>query len=200
MAAALTVLIRWPISDRDEQRNTFWTKDTMAVRKIITPPDPLLKKPSLLVEEVDDSVRELVQDMFDTMYAAPGIGLAAVQIGVPLSVIVMDTARDDEEPRPLALINPQIVWASEETRAQEEGCLSVPDIYDEVERPAEVRVRYLDLDGNEQERHFTDLDATCVQHEIDHTKGILFIDHLGRLKRERYLKKVIKKARQMQEA
>ncbi|WP_038034965.1 peptide deformylase [Thermopetrobacter sp. TC1] len=172
----------------------------MAVRKIITPPDPLLKKPSLLVKEVDDSIRELVRDMFDTMYAAPGIGLAAVQIGVPLSVIVMDTAREEEEPRPLALINPQIVWASEETRAQEEGCLSVPDIYDEVERPAEVRVRYLDLDGKEQEKHFTGLDATCVQHEIDHTKGILFIDHLGRLKRERYLKKVIKKARQMQEA
>ncbi len=172
----------------------------MAVRKIITPPNPLLKQPSLKVAEVDDRIRALVQDMFDTMYDAPGIGLAAVQIGEPLAVIVMDTAGKDEEPRPLALINPEVVWASEEVREYEEGCLSVPEIYDKVVRPAEVRVRYLDLDGKEQERTFTGLDATCVQHEIDHTKGILFIDHLGRLKRERYLKKVIKKARQMQEA
>jgi peptide deformylase len=172
----------------------------MAVRKIITPPNPLLKQPSLKVEEVDDRIRALVQDMFDTMYDAPGIGLAAVQIGEPLAVIVMDTAGKDEEPRPLALINPEVVWASDELREYEEGCLSVPEIYDKVVRPAEVRVRYLDLDGREQERLFTGLDATCVQHEIDHTKGILFIDHLGRLKRERYLKKVIKKARQMQEA
>jgi len=172
----------------------------MAVRKIITPPNPLLKQPSLKVTEVDDRIRALVQDMFDTMYDAPGIGLAAVQIGEPLAVIVMDTAGKDEEPRPLALINPEVVWASEEMREYEEGCLSVPEIYDKVVRPAEVVVRYLDLDGKEQERTFTGLDATCVQHEIDHTKGILFIDHLGRLKRERYLKKVIKKARQMQEA
>jgi len=172
----------------------------MAVRKIITPPNPLLKQPSLKVTEVDDRIRALVQDMFDTMYDAPGIGLAAVQIGEPLAVIVMDTAGKDEDPRPLALVNPEVVWASEEMHEYEEGCLSVPDIYDKVVRPAEVVVRYLDLDGNAQERTFKGLDATCVQHEIDHTKGILFIDHLGRLKRERYLKKVIKKARQMQEA
>ncbi len=172
----------------------------MAIRKIITPPDPLLKKPSMLVAEVDDSIRELVRDMFDTMYDAPGIGLAAVQVGVPLSVVVMDTAGEGEEPRPLALINPEVVWTSDEQREYEEGCLSVPEIYDTVVRPAEVRVRYLDLDGREQERTFSGMDATCVQHEIDHTKGILFIDHLGRLKRERYLKKVIKKAKQAQEA
>jgi len=168
----------------------------MAIRKIITPPNPLLKKPSLLVSEVDDNIRRLVQDMFETMYEAPGIGLAAVQVGEPVSVIVMDTAKEGEEPRPLALINPQVVWSSEEEREHEEGCLSVPDIYDTVTRPAEVRVRYLDLAGKEQERMFTGMDATCVQHEIDHTKGILFIDYLGRLKRERIIKKIVKKARQ----
>ncbi len=172
----------------------------MAIRKIITPPNPLLKKPSLLVEEVDGRIRALVNDMFETMYDAPGIGLAAVQVGEPLSVIVMDTAKEDEEPRPRALINPRIVWAAEEEREYEEGCLSVPDIYDKVVRPARVKVRYLDLDGQPREEEFADMDATCVQHEIDHTKGILFIDYLGRLKRERYLKKVIKKAKQAQEA
>ncbi len=172
----------------------------MTIRKIITPPNKLLKQPSLLVEQVDDSIRALVRDMFETMYEAPGIGLAAVQVGEPLAVIVMDTAREDEEPRPRALINPRVVWASQEEREYEEGCLSVPDIYDTVVRPAEVKVRYLDLDGKEREETFTGMDATCVQHEIDHTKGILFIDYLGRLKRERYLKKIIKKARQAQEA
>ena len=172
----------------------------MAIRKIITPPNPLLKKPSLLVEEVDGRIRALVDDMFETMYDAPGIGLAAVQVGEPLSVIVMDTAKEDEEPRPRALINPRIVWAAEEEREYEEGCLSVPDIYDKVIRPARVKVRYLDLDGKPREEEFADMDATCVQHEIDHTKGVLFIDYLGRLKRERYLKKVIKKAKQAQEA
>ncbi len=170
----------------------------MAIRKIITPPNPLLRQPSLKVAEVDDNIRQLIRDMFDTMYDAPGIGLAAVQVGEPLAVIVMDTANreEGEEPRPLALINPEVVWASEQKATWQEGCLSVPDIYDEVERPAEVRVRYLDENGQEQERHFTGLDAICVQHEIDHTKGILFIDYLSRLKRERYLKKVIKKAQQ----
>jgi len=170
----------------------------MAIRKIITPPDPLLRQPSLKVTQVDDNVRALVRDMFDTMYAAPGIGLAAVQIGEPLAVVVMDihSGDKDKEPRPLALINPEVVWTSDEQVEFEEGCLSVPQIYDKVVRPAEVRVRYLDEEGREQERHFTGLEATCVQHEIDHTKGILFVDYLGRLKRDRYLKKVIKRARQ----
>jgi len=172
----------------------------MAIRKIITPPNSLLKKPSLLVDSVDDTIRALIDDMFETMYDAPGIGLAAVQVGEPLAVIVMDTSADDEEKRPKALINPQVVWSSEEEREYEEGCLSVPDIYDTVIRPAAVKVRYLDGNGVEREELFEGMDATCVQHEIDHTKGILFIDHLGRLKRERYLKKVIKKAKQAQEA
>ncbi len=170
----------------------------MAIRKIITPPNPLLRQPSLKVAQVDDTIRALIRDMFDTMYDAPGIGLAAVQIGEPLCVIVMDihSGEKDKEPRPIALINPEVVWESEQRATWQEGCLSVPEIYDEVERPAEVKVRYLDEQGNEQERHFTGLEAICVQHEIDHTKGILFVDHLSRLKREKYLKKVIKRAKQ----
>ncbi len=170
----------------------------MAVRKIITPPNPLLRQPSLKVAEVDDTIRALIADMFDTMYDAPGIGLAAVQIGEPLAVIVMDIHSGDaeKEPRPLALINPEVVWSSDNRVTYQEGCLSVPEIYDEVERPAEVRVRFLDEQGNEQERLFGGLEAICVQHEIDHTKGILFVDHLSRLKREKYLKKVIKRAKQ----
>ncbi len=170
----------------------------MAIRKIITPPNPLLKQPSLKVQEVDDGIRQLIRDMFDTMYAAPGIGLAAVQVGEPLSIIVMDihSGEKDKEPRPIAMINPEIMWTSDRIVPHQEGCLSVPDIYDEVERPAEVQVRWLDELGNRQERLFTGLEAVCVQHEIDHTKGILFLDHLSRLKRERYLKKVIKRAQQ----
>ena len=170
----------------------------MAIRKIITPPNPLLRQPSLKVAQVDDTIRALIRDMFDTMYDAPGIGLAAVQVGEPLSVIVMDihSGDADKEPRPIALINPGVVWESESRATYQEGCLSVPEIYDEVERPAEVKVRYLDEQGNEQERHFTGLEAVCVQHEIDHTKGILFVDYLSRLKREKYLKKVIKRAKQ----
>ncbi|HHN67909.1 MAG TPA: peptide deformylase [Thermopetrobacter sp.] len=167
----------------------------MAIRKIITPPDPLLREKSLRVTQVDDDVRALIRDMFDTMYAAPGIGLAAVQVGEPLAIIVMDPAGENEEPRPKALINPQIVWKADELREYEEGCLSVPEVYDKVVRPAEVRVRYLDEQGEEREELFRGMEATIVQHEIDHTRGILFVDYLGRLKRERYLKKVIKKAR-----
>ena len=171
----------------------------MAVRKIITPPNPLLKQPSLKVQEVDEGIRRLIGDMFDTMYAAPGIGLAAVQVGEPLAVIVMDihSGDKDKEPRPFAMVNPEVVWASEETVTCQEGCLSVPDIYDEVERPAQVRVRWLDEEGRGREQLFTGMEAVCVQHEIDHTKGVLFIDYLSRLKRERYLKKVIKRAQQM---
>ncbi len=170
----------------------------MAIRKIITPPNPLLKQPSLKVQEVDDNIRALIRDMFDTMYAAPGIGLAAVQVGEPLSIIVMDihSGDKDKEPRPYAMINPEVVWASDNKVTYQEGCLSVPDVYDEVERPAEVKVRWLDEQGNEREQLFTGLEAVCVQHEIDHTKGILFVDYLSRLKRERYLKKVIKRAQQ----
>ena len=167
----------------------------MAVRDIIKLPEPILKTVSAPLGAVTEEVRRLVRDMFDTMYAAPGIGLAAVQIGVPKRLVVTDVAKDDAPKSPLCFVNPEIVWRSEETTEYEEGCLSIPEFYDKVVRPAEVRVRYMDLDGEEQMLHCTGLLATCIQHEIDHINGILFIDHLTRLKRERIVKKFIKAAK-----
>ena len=167
----------------------------MAVRDIIKLPEPILKTVSTPVPAVTEEVRALIADMLDTMYAAPGIGLAAVQIGVPKRIVVSDIAKDDEPKSPMCFINPEMVWRSEETTDYEEGCLSIPEVYDKVVRPAEVRVRYLDRDGAEQEMHCTGLLATCIQHEIDHLNGILFIDHLSRLKRDRIVKKFIKAAK-----
>jgi peptide deformylase len=167
----------------------------MAVRDIIKLPDPILKSVSAPVPAVTDEVRGLVRDMLDTMYAAPGIGLAAVQIGVPRRIVVIDVARDDEPKAPKCFINPEIVWRSEETAEYEEGCLSIPEFYDKVVRPAEVQVRYMDLDGEEQAIDCSGLLATCIQHEIDHVNGVLFIDHLTRLKRDRIVKKFIKAAK-----
>ena len=167
----------------------------MAVRDIVKLPDPILKTASAPVPAVTDEVRALVTDMFDTMYAAPGIGLAAVQVGVRKRIVVTDVAKDDEPKAPMCFINPEIVWRSEETTEYEEGCLSIPEVYDKVVRPAEVRVRYMDLEGEEQAIHCTGLLATCIQHEIDHVNGVLFIDHLGRLKRDRIVKKFIKAAK-----
>lgn len=164
----------------------------MALREILTVPHPVLKQVSQPVAGVDDDLRALMDDMLETMYAAPGIGLAAVQIGVPKRVIVMDLAREGEEPRPRYYVNPEITWRSEETLPYEEGCLSVPEIYDEVERPARVKLRYLDYDGNAVEEEAEGLYAVCVQHEMDHLEGVLFIDHLSRLKRERAVKQVKK--------
>jgi peptide deformylase len=133
--------------------------------------------------------------MLETMYAAPGIGLAAIQIGVPKRVIVMDIARQDDPPAPRHFINPEILWASEETVPYEEGCLSVPEIYDEVERPARVKLRYLDYNGEQVEEDAEGLFAVCIQHEMDHLEGVLFIDYLSRLKREQAVKKVKKLAK-----
>ena len=168
----------------------------MSVRRILTVDNradlAVLKGKSLPVEGVDDALRALMDDMLETMYAAPGIGLAAVQIGEPTRVIVMDLAREGEEPRPRYYVNPEIVWASEETAPYEEGCLSVPEVYDEVERPARVRLRYLDYQGNAVEEEADGLFAVCIQHEMDHLEGVLFIDHLSRLKRERAVAKVKK--------
>ena len=168
----------------------------MSVRRILTVDNradlAVLKAKSLPVEGVDDALRALMDDMLETMYAAPGIGLAAVQIGEPKRVIVMDLAREGEEPRPRYYVNPEIVWASEETAPYEEGCLSVPEVYDEVERPARVRLRYLDYQGNAVEEEADGLFAVCIQHEMDHLEGVLFIDHLSRLKRERAVAKVKK--------
>ena len=171
----------------------------MAIRDIIVLPDKQLRLVSKPVESVTSQVRNLADDMFETMYDAPGIGLAAIQIAVPLRLITMDLSKREEESvsRPRVFINPQIVSASEELSIYEEGCLSIPEYYGEVERPASVRVRYLDLDGKTQEEEATGLFATCIQHEIDHLNGVLFVDYLSKLKRDRVLKKFTKAAKRV---
>ncbi len=168
----------------------------MALRDIIILPDNILKKQSKSFDVVDADARQLADDMLDTMYDAPGIGLAAVQIGLLRRMIVVDVAREEEPRDPFCLINPKVVWSSEETAEYEEGCLSIPDTYDMVTRPAEIKVQYLDRDGAECERHCHGLLSTCIQHEIDHLDGVLFIDHLSRLKRDRVIKKFVKAAKQ----
>lgn len=167
----------------------------MAIRPILTAPDPRLRQVSKPVDQVDDELRALMDDMLETMYDAPGIGLAAIQVGEPLRVIVMDLADKEEEPQPRYFVNPEILDPSEEMGVYQEGCLSVPDYFDDVERPAKCRVRYLDYNGEEQVLEAEGLLATCIQHEMDHLEGILFIDHLSRLKRERVLKKLKKERR-----
>lgn len=165
----------------------------MAIREILTVPDPRLKEVSKPVEGgVTDDIRALMDDMLDTMYDAPGIGLAAIQIGVPLRVIVMDLAKEGEEAQPRYFVNPEILPLTEDRAPYEEGCLSVPDIFEEVERPTECRVKYLDYDGNEVEEIATGMYAVCIQHEMDHLEGTLFIDYLSRLKRQRAVDKVKK--------
>lgn len=179
----------------------------MAVLPLVVLPDPRLKQVSEPVGPIDEGVRTLVADMLDTMYAAPGIGLAAVQVGVLRRIAVVDvTPEPDEEEgggedakaparNPIVLIDPEIVWSSEEVRSHNEGCLSIPEYYEEVERPDRIRVRFRGLDGAEQELEADGLLATCIQHEVDHLDGVLFIDHLSRLKRERCIKKFAKAAR-----
>ena len=164
----------------------------MTTRPIITAPDPRLQAVSTDVVKVDDEIRGLVDDMADSMYAADGIGLAAVQIGVPKRVIVIDLDQKDGNKNPRAYINPKILWASEEMAVFEEGCLSVPEIWDDVERPARIRCEYLDREGVKQILEADGMLATCLQHEMDHLNGVLFIDHLSRLKRSMAIKKLIK--------
>jgi peptide deformylase len=165
----------------------------MAIRPILVVPDPILKQKSKpVVGPVTDEHRALMDDMLETMYAAPGVGLAAIQVGVPLRIIVMDIAGKDEPKAPRFFVNPEILWTSEELKPWEEGCLSVPDIYDEVERPAQVKIRYLDRDGKEVVEDAEELFAVCIQHEMDHLEGTLFIDHLSRLKRDSAIRKVKK--------
>ena len=164
----------------------------MALLPILTAPDPALKKISLPVKQVDASVRKLMDDMLETMYQAPGIGLAAPQVGVLKRVIVLDLAREGEAPQPLRIANPEVVWVSEEDATYNEGCLSVPEHYADVVRPAACRVKYLDQDNKQQEIAAEGLLATCLQHEIDHLDGVLFIDHLTALKRNMILRKLLK--------
>ncbi|MEW6645202.1 MAG: peptide deformylase [Pseudomonadota bacterium] len=169
----------------------------MAIREIIILPDKQLRLVSKPIETVTPQVRKLADDMFETMYEAPGIGLAAIQIAEPVRLITMDLARkDDEQKQPRVFINPEIISASEELSVYEEGCLSIPEYYEEVERPATVRIRYLDLDGKLHEEEATGLFATCIQHEIDHLNGVLFVDYLSKLKRDRVMKKFTKAAKQ----
>lgn len=167
----------------------------MAVRPLVIVPDAQLRLISSPVADADRELRLLVDDMFATMYDAPGIGLAAIQIGVPRRVVTIDLARKEEAAQPLVLINPEIVWSSEELREMEEGCLSIPEYYEAVERPDKIRVQYQDVDLKPKVLEADGLLATCIQHEVDHLNGVLFIDYLSKLKRDRVLKKFTKQAK-----
>jgi peptide deformylase len=178
-----------------------WKK--MAQREIIILPDKQLRLVSKAIDKVTPEIRKLAEDMFETMYAAPGIGLAAIQVAQPVRLITMDLAKPDEngetERKPRVFINPEILAKSEETSVYEEGCLSIPEYYEEIERPARVRVRFTDLDGKVHEEDAEGLYATCIQHEIDHLNGVLFIDYLSKLKRDRVQKKFSKVAKRAAE-
>ena len=167
----------------------------MTIKPLIILPDPVLRQLSQPVETVDADVRRLVDDMLDTMYDAPGIGLAAIQIGIPRQMLVIDVSKDGEEKQPLIFINPKILTTSDERSVYEEGCLSIPDYYAEVERPATITVEYIDLEGKQLTAKADGLLATCLQHEIDHLNGVLFIDHISKLKREMVIRKFTKAAK-----
>lgn len=169
----------------------------MAIRPIVVLPDKQLRLVSEPIVRVDAGVKALVADMFETMYDAPGVGLAAIQVGVPKRIVTIDATRGDDEKNPIAMINPEIVWESEETVAHEEGCLSIPEYLDMVIRPERVRARFLDVDGKKQEIEADGLLARVIQHEVDHINGVLFIDHLSKLKRDRVVKKYTKAARRI---
>jgi peptide deformylase len=164
----------------------------MALLDIIKLPDTLLRQPSKPVAMVTAETRKLMDDMLETMYEAPGIGLAAVQIGVPERILVMDLSKDQEPKSPIFMVNPEIIWSSEQKSDYEEGCLSIPEFFEMVTRPSEVKVQYRDRQGEPREMHATGILATCVQHEIDHLNGVLFIDYISRLKRDRVIRKFVK--------
>ncbi|WCL54522.1 peptide deformylase [Gimibacter soli] len=170
----------------------------MAKLNIIHVPDPVLRTISDPVEEVNDAVRRTLDDMVETMYAAPGIGLAAIQVGIPRRMLVIDTEGDEANPKPKFLINPEVVWESDDYSVYNEGCLSVPEHYAEVERPATVRIRYVDYHGKQVEEEMDGLLATCAQHEIDHLNGVVFIDHLSKLKRNMIVKKLLKASKDVE--
>jgi peptide deformylase len=172
----------------------------MAPRDIIVLPDKRLRLVSKPVAKIDAAIGKLVEEMFAAMYAAPGIGLAAIQIGEPKRIVTLDLARKDDPKEPQVFINPEITWVSEQRHVHEEGCLSIPEYYEDVERPAEVKVKYLDRAGKKREVHAAGMLATVLQHEIDHLNGVLFIDHLSKLKRDRVLKKFAKAAKRSAEA
>jgi peptide deformylase len=167
----------------------------MTIRPLIILPDPKLRLVSEPITAVTDEVRRLADDMLETMYDAPGVGLAAIQVGVPLRMVTMDVSKSETEPQPMVLLNPEVLQTSDELSAYEEGCLSIPEYYEEIERPARVRFRYMNLKGEIVEQEADGLLATCVQHEIDHLNGVLFIDYLSKLKRDRVMTKFKKVAK-----
>jgi peptide deformylase len=171
----------------------------MALRKIITLPSRKLRAKSEPVGKVTADLRALVEDMFETMYEAPGIGLAAIQLGIAWRVVTMDLSKKEVEAAPRTFVNPEIVWWSEEKSIYEEGCLSIPDVHEDVERPARVKLRYLDLEGRPHEEDAEGLFATCIQHEVDHLNGVLFIDHISKLKRDRIVKRFTKAAKRAEQ-
>tara|TARA_Y100001970_G_scaffold59935_1_gene76343 strand:+ start:24 stop:548 length:525 start_codon:yes stop_codon:yes gene_type:complete len=170
----------------------------MTMRKILIEPDPILRKKCSPLEKVDDQTRKLMKDMLETMYKAPGIGLAAIQIGILKRIIVIDISKDEEKKNPLFLINPEITFRSKNTSVYEEGCLSLPGQFAEIERPAECHLKYLDFDGKIKELKAEGLLSTCIQHEVDHLNGILFIDYLSKLKKNMIIKKLLKQKKTSQ--
>ena len=169
----------------------------MPQRKILTEPDTILREKSVSIEKVDNELRGLMDDMLETMYAAPGIGLAGVQVGILKRLIVIDVSKDNEKKSPLFLINPEIISKSSNTSVYEEGCLSLPGYFAEIERPAECQIEYIDYHGKKKEMKASGLLATCIQHEVDHLNGILFIDYLSKLKRDMVIKKLIKNKKEL---
>ena len=168
------------------------------IKKIIIEPDPILRKKCEPLEIVDDETKKLMDDMLETMYAAPGIGLAAVQVGILKRLVVIDISKDEEKKRPLFLVNPLIVQQSKKTSVYEEGCLSLPGQFAEIERPAECTIKYIDYEGKEKELKADGLLATCIQHEVDHLNGILFIDYLSKLKKDMIIKKLVKQKKEIE--
>ena len=170
----------------------------MSQRKIVIEPDPILRKKSEILEKVDDELRKLLDDMLETMYSAPGIGLAAVQIGILKRLIVIDISKEKDKKNPLFLINPEIISKSESTSIYEEGCLSLPGHFAEIERPAECHIKYIDYEGKKRENKASGLLSTCIQHEVDHLEGILFIDYLSKLKKNMIVKKLSKQKKSLE--
>ena len=168
------------------------------LRKILTEPDPILRKKCEPLEKVDEETKKLMDDMLETMYTAPGIGLAAIQVGILKRLVVIDISKEEEKKKPIFLINPQIIHQSKNTSVYEEGCLSLPGQFAEIERPAECTIKYLDYNGKEKELKSDGLLATCIQHEVDHLNGILFIDYLSKLKKDMIIKKLVKQKKEIE--
>ena len=168
------------------------------LRKILTEPDPILRKKCEPLEKVDEETKKLMDDMLETMYAAPGIGLAAIQVGILKRLVVIDISKEEEKKKPIFLINPQIIHRSKKTSVYEEGCLSLPGQFAEIERPAECTIKYIDYNGKEKELKSDGLLATCIQHEVDHLNGILFIDYLSKLKKDMIIKKLVKQKKEIE--